>query len=191
MKDLEKTLIEFVHIFEGLKKEKKIECYALIGGLAVATRGRARTTEDIDFLLSADQVSFEETLPEVLKARGYNVKVFKGKPDDPLKGLIRVYDKKEVTNLVDIIPVFWRWQDDMVKEAEYISLTKGVDIPVVKLEALVVLKLKAGGPRDLLDAEELLKVASEGEGMDKDRLLNFARRAKVDVMLEKILAKLA
>ena len=186
MKNLEKTLLDFTQILEKLKIEGKMRSYALIGALAVSARGRPRATGDIDFLVSAEKDFFDKTLPEIIKSMGYDVKVFRGDYDDPLGGLVRVYDDNNM-GLVDIIPVFWKWQDDMVRDAEYLTLKDKVTIPVVRAEDLIVLKLKAGGHQDIVDVEELIKITRIEKGLDKNRLLKLAKRAKVDIMLEKML----
>ena len=189
MKDLEKELKLLSSKLSKLQKEGKIKGYSLIGALAVSAHARPRATKDIDFLVSADKDFFFKLFPEILKKKGYSLKVFKGEIGDPVKGLIRIYDKEDKTELADIIPVLWNWQDEIVENAEKIELL-GISIPVARLEDLIVLKLKAGGPQDILDTEELLKTAKISKKADFERLNSLAKRAGVSKKLQTLSLKL-
>jgi len=188
MKDLEKELKNLSRELSRLQKKGQLQGYSLIGALAVAAYARPRATQDIDFLVSADENFFYDLFPGILKRKGYELKIFKGTPLDPINGLIRIYDKKSGTELADIIPVFWKWQDEIVSSANKVKLL-GISLPVARLEDLIVLKLKAGGPQDLLDVEELLKAAALSKKMNLERLLALAERAKVAKKLQKISLK--
>ena len=188
MKNLEKSLEEFAGELDKAFKKGELAGYALIGGLAVSARSKPRATKDIDFLVSAEKDFFSKTFPEILESKGHSYKIFKGGWDDPVNGLIRVYDE-DGSELVDIIPVFWKWQDEIVKNAEKLKVFEGVSIPVARIEDLVILKLVAGGPQDMLDIEELLKVGKVQQNIDKERLLNLAKRAKESRKLKELLNK--
>lgn len=190
MKHLEKVLSEFVDLLENAKKDKKISSYALIGALAIAARGRPRATEDIGFLVSAKKRFFTETFPLLAQSLKYSIVVTPGSADDPIRGLVGVYDKNQEDALIDILPVFWKWQDDIVKGAEYLKIPGTRSVPVARTEDLVVLKLKAGGPQDVLDAKELLKVAHLRGNIDRNRLFGLAKRARVDKPLLRLLSKI-
>jgi predicted nucleotidyltransferase len=187
MKDLEKELKVLSAELAKLRKEGKLTGFSLIGALAVSAHARPRATQDIDFMVSAERDFFFRTFPKILEKKGYLVKVFRGALDDPINGLIRIYDKDEA-ELADIIPVFWKWQDEIVAAAEEIALS-GIKLPVARVEDLIVLKLKAGGPQDLIDVEELIKAAKISKKMDKKRLRLLAGRAKVDKKLKIVAAK--
>lgn len=189
MKNLEKELKNFSIELSRLQKKGKLKGYTLIGALAVAAHARPRATKDIDFLVSADREFFFKLFPELLKRKGYGLKIFKGGIDDPINGLIRVYDKEDQTELADIIPVFWKWQDEIVSGSEKIKLM-GVSIPLARIEDLIVLKLKAGGPQDILDAEELLKAIQISKKADIERLRSLAEKAKVSKKLLRISEKI-
>lgn len=188
MKDLEKELRVLSAELAKLQEQGKLKGYSLIGALAVSARARPRATQDIDFLVSADRDFFFNTFPEILKKKGYNIKVFRGETNDPVNGLIRIYDKEDQTELADIIPVLWKWQDEIVAAAEKVDLFE-VSIPIARVEDLIVLKLKAGGPQDLLDAEELLNAAKLSGKTDNKRLESLANRAKVSKKLTRLLSK--
>ncbi|MBI5701266.1 hypothetical protein HZC34_05440 [Candidatus Saganbacteria bacterium] len=190
MKNLEKELIVFAKQLQKAKNENKITGFALIGALAVSARSKPRATQDIDFLVSAENDFFSEIFPKTIKEMGYSYKIFKGTADDPIKGLIRIFDKND-DELVDIIPVFWKWQEEMVNSASSIKLFENLSIPIALAEDLVVLKLKAGGPQDLVDVQELLKAMKLLKNIDKDRMFAFAKRAGVDRKLDSVLKNIS
>ncbi|MBU0504571.1 MAG: DUF6036 family nucleotidyltransferase [bacterium] len=180
MKDLAKSLKKISKILKKSKEKGDIKGYAMIGGMAVSARSRPRATKDIDFLISADPDSDFSKLFSFPK--DYKIKKFKSDRFDPINGLVRVYDN-DGNELIDLIPVFWDWQNEAIKHAEEIEFLE-TTIPIAKIEDLIVLKLKAGGPQDLLDIEELLKAAHHKK-LNKKRLLELAKRARVDKKLSK------
>ncbi|MFH1710540.1 MAG: hypothetical protein ABH860_05700 [bacterium] len=189
MENLEKSLKLFAAELEKAKNRKKISGYVLIGGLAVSARAKPRATYDIDFLVIADKSYLTEGISRIAKKLGYSVEISKGEASDPLNGMVRIYTK-DGEALIDIIPTFWKWQDEIVEGAQYLSMGGGEHIPIARIEDMVVLKLKAGGPQDLIDTEELLKAADLSKNIDPERLFSLAKRAKVDKKLDRILHKL-
>jgi hypothetical protein len=189
MKELEKELKLFTRELKKAKEKGKVKGFALIGALALAARAKPRATQDIDFLVSAEKDFFKDHFPKIITAMGYSFKFFKGGIDDPLNGLLRIYAKNG-TQIVDLIPVFWKWQDEMVEATQELRISNGLSVPVALAEDMVILKLKAGGPQDLLDVQELLRAMKLGAGIDKDRLTSFAKRAgiskKIDAVLKNI-----
>lgn len=185
MRELRQILPEIVKVLDEFKKEGLIKNYALIGGMAMAAKGLPRATKDLDFLLNADEILFREGLTKKLEAKGYLIKVYKGDFNDPLRSLIRILDKDK-NPFCDLILIHWKWQEDIGNSAEEIFLDD-IPIPIAKVEDLIVLKLKAGGPRDLLDVQELLTVVSHLGSLDKSRLLSLSKRAGVDRRLKQLL----
>jgi len=182
MKDLEKSFKKLADVLEKAKALGEVKGYALIGGFAVSAHARPRATKDIDFLIQAEKSFYQKTFPAIMNKQGYVVKAFKGDALDPLNGLIRIYDA-DGQELADLIPVFWDWQQETIDKAENIDVF-GRRVPVAAIEDLIVLKLKAGGAQDLLDVQELLKVAKT-HPFNKQRLQQLAKRARVDKKLAK------
>lgn len=189
MKELQKLLRDLTELLNSLKEKKQIKGYCLIGGMGIGSRGIPRATKDIDFLISAEENLLQKILSHKFKSKGFSVKVYKGDIDDPLKNLIRISDE-EGNFLVDFILTYWKWEEEMVSSAEIIQLETGLNIPIARTEDLIILKLKAGSVRDLLDAEELIKIANLSKSLDQDRLSHLAKRAKVDRKLKGILKKI-
>ncbi|MEO7157874.1 MAG: hypothetical protein ABI039_09950 [Vicinamibacterales bacterium] len=121
--------------------------HALIGAAALAARGIARSTYDID-LLTTDLRAIDPrvwvTLPEDA------VDIRRGDVDDPLAGVIRIAIGTD--RPVDVVVGKHPWQERAVTRAEAIAGTTRV----VLARDLVLLKLYAGGAQDLWDVRELL-----------------------------------
>lgn len=136
--------------------------FALIGGMAVAARGAFRTTKDVDFLIDwplHEAVKLAQSLSE----NGLPSTFRKGLGDDPVVGVIRtsVPTSASICNC-DILFPTKKWQLQAVPRATRVDMG-GFILPVVQADDLFLLKLYAGGPQDLLDAAQLLKLQNEDE----------------------------
>jgi len=148
---------------------------ALIGALAVAAHGYIRATDDIDFVSSVD--------PKEIQARlakgGIASKTRRG---DALEGDIPsvVYGQADGFRfdvLFPPVPIDW-------SRTVILPLAEGSRLRVVDLDALVRLKLRAGGPQDLIDVVHLVRLHSEIE----ERALALADGYGVRERLEEWLA---
>lgn len=119
--------------------------HALIGGLAVGLHGYPRTTKDVDFLVGVE--AFERTEP---------ILVFRSE----LRDLVRV-------GVVDLIPLPRGFE----ALAEHLGVPSGTEVPVIGVEALVLLKLLANRPQDRADVGQLIDV-----GLDVSAVTAFLRR---------------
>jgi hypothetical protein len=113
--------------------------WCVIGGYALAARGYARFTVDIDLLTMDGRVlepKFWEggELPELRK----------GDWEDPLRGVVRLHGESDI----DLIVGVGHAMRFAVKTAEMHPM---LDLPVATSLALVLLKLEAGGPVDRSD----------------------------------------
>ena len=130
---------------------------ALIGAMALASRGVARSTTDFDLLVVHDDplLSWFWT---PLRQEGMEVEVRPGEPGDPLAGVVRIQAPGDP--LVDVVVGQTAWQHDLVLRAEPLVVT-GVSMRVARAADLILLKLYAGGPSDRWDIERLLEVAPD------------------------------
>jgi len=131
--------------------------HALIGAAALAARGLARSTFDID-LLTADRRVLDRALWTPLEADGVAIDIRTGDPADPLGGVVRLTADGE--RPVDLILGRHGWQARAVSRAD--RLPDGP--PVVTAADLILLKLYAGGTQDLWDVRALLEL-SESDGL--------------------------
>ncbi|WP_210420409.1 nucleotidyl transferase AbiEii/AbiGii toxin family protein [Aquisphaera giovannonii] len=126
--------------------------YALIGGLALGLRGRPRFTRDVDFLLEIPQVVLPGLL-EDLKERGFEI--------DPTE-VIRQYTQEHLTSfpfghvrvdwLRPVLPLYSR----VLADATPLAWTEGHSVRVANAEGLILTKMVAFRPQDLVDIEVLL-----------------------------------
>jgi hypothetical protein len=134
---------------------------ALIGGLAVSAWGPVRATEDIDFLADSDPSpigtrAVRDNLQKFLEANNCKAEWRVGESDDPIPLLLRL----ELTGPVtlpgaDILWAHKRWHQSALERRQKIKLERQ-QFFVLHPEDLILLKLDAGGPQDLLDVQALL-----------------------------------
>ena len=125
--------------------------HALIGAAALAARGIARSTYDID-LLTTDNRVLNADLWATLGAHNVSVDIRRGGADDPLGGVVRL--EAPLERPVDVILGKDAWQARAVERAE--RLEQG---PAIVLSRdLILLKLYAGGTQDIWDVRELLRL---------------------------------
>ena len=112
--------------------------HVLIGGLAVGVHGHPRATRDVDFLVGAE--AFEQTSPLLVYRQ-------------ELRDLARL----GVIDLLALPPTYPFLEGLLVSEA-----TAG-EVPVIPVEALILLKLDADRPQDRADVVALLHAGADTE----------------------------
>lgn len=146
------ALIDIVHRLERARQNDLLRAYALIGGFAVAAWGLPRATQDIDFALDLGGAD-----PSVL-AGALGGQYRPGGPDDPLAGTVtlsvRASGHAIPIELVFLPGPWTRLLFDQVKTLHVLDCS----VPVLSWQPLILLKLYAGGPQDLIDAERLLVI---------------------------------
>lgn len=142
------TLLDRVH---RLLSGQQV-AHALVGAAALAARGIARSTYDID-LLTTDRRVLEAELWSAIAKDGVTVDIRYADADDPLGGVVRLDAPGE--RPVDVIVGKLSWHARAVERAEPLMDGPGV----VTAVDLVLLKLYAGGAQDLWDVRELLSIA--------------------------------
>lgn len=122
---------------------------AVIGGLALAAHGVSRSTLDAD-LFTCDVRVLEADFWEDWE--GVAFEILRGDLEDPLAGVVHFSD--DVTPL-DIIIGKEAWMLIIPERRTMLSI-EGTNLPVANSVDLILLKLYAAGPQDLLDVELLL-----------------------------------
>jgi len=121
---------------------------ALVGALAVAAHGYVRATDDVDFACPAD--------PKDIQVRLSRAGIMSGiRRGDVLERDIRsvVYgtiDGIRFDILFPPVPIDW-------SRTVLLPLAQGSRLRVVDLDGLIRLKLRAGGPQDLIDVVHLVR----------------------------------
>jgi hypothetical protein len=159
-----KALSWIVERLDQAHSARLLSSYALIGGFAVSAWGVARATQDIDLA-----VALGTSEPQAL-AVYLGATYEPGGIDDPLQGVFRLsltYEGQDVPIQLIVLPP--KLAALAFKKIERLN-TLGCSVPVVNWKALVLLKLFAGGPIDLLDAHNIVAVRKPGVS-DRNELI--------------------
>ena len=126
--------------------------HALIGAGAMAIRGVARSTFDVD-LLVVGAGCLDPGRWSDLESRGTLVDCRHGDAEDPLAGVVRFDRRGE--RPVDLIVGRHAWQRRAIERAEPHRF-QDVELSVARTRDLILLKLYAGGTQDAWDVAQLL-----------------------------------
>ena len=138
---------------------------AVIGALALAAHGVVRASEDLD-LLVLDRSVLNRSFWESWESSA-QIEIRRGDPDDPLAGVVRLREDGEI---VDLVVGREPWMPALLERRIEVQLGPR-RLPVVSRADLVLLKLFAGGPQDLLDVELLLAAHPGDLKVEVERLL--------------------
>ncbi|MEM1213730.1 MAG: hypothetical protein AAGI68_15690 [Planctomycetota bacterium] len=134
--DLTAALLDAIALFRELKIR-----YALVGGLAAMLYGRARYTEDVDFVAEPDHEAILAANPDAMKRHGFD-------PECTWK----LYHGSGIE--IDL------WKDKhaagTVTRAKRKKIA-GRFAKVAEVHDLIAMKLRAGRPQDDYDITEILK----------------------------------
>jgi hypothetical protein len=167
-------LNQVLDLLTDLHEEGEIIGFTLIGGLAVSAWSRARATMDVDMLVLAQSEKLDYLVKKLCEA-GMNAELRRGGPDDPIPLLIRA-------DSLDIIIATKKYEAETIEQS-VVTHIAGRDIPVASPEYLIILKLKAGGPKDMLDVKELLA----SNLIDLPLLADLASRYHVNQLLNEVI----
>ena len=151
------ALIRLHELLQTADRELNLKLhFALIGGLAVSAWGIARATQDIDFLADSDPRPFADRnlragLKNFLERHGCRAEWRMGGLDDPIPILLRIDLALLYAGLgADVLWVHKRWQREALGRVIALKID-GRTIQVLHPEDLILMKLEAGGPQDLLE----------------------------------------
>jgi hypothetical protein len=151
------ALTEIVRRLDDAQARHLVDQHALIGGFAVSAWGVPRATHDVDFALALGGSD-----PAAL-SRFLQVEFQPGGSDDPLRVVFRTKvaaDELSVPVQLFLLPPVW---NALIFEDVHSLPVFGCMVRVVSWQALILLKLYAGGPQDLLDAQQILAVRQPTE----------------------------
>jgi len=138
---------------------------AVIGALALAAHGVVRASEDLDLLVLDRSVLARDFWTDWTATS--EIEIRRGDPDDPLAGVVRIRADGEI---LDLVVGREPWMPAVLERRIEIQLGPRA-LPVVSRADLVLLKLFAGGPQDLLDVELLLAAHPGDLKAEVERLL--------------------
>jgi predicted nucleotidyltransferase len=171
-------LLDVVDVLRGLQFD-----YAVIGAVAATVHGTMRVSQDADVLLSGAPAD-GPTVERAFKNAGFRTTFNRGDPEDDIPGLLRVAD--EYGNQVDLL-LGLKGLDRKVFSRTIEVAFQGVPLRFIGREDFIAMKVFAGGPIDLQDAERA--VAANPQSLDvalvRRLAAGFGREASV--RLESIL----
>ena len=144
--------------------------YLVIGALAAAIHGVIRSTLDADALVSLP-VTALANIGQHFAGAGYDTELRQGDADDPIPALLVIRDVH--ANRVDLLGGLRGLEAGVFSRAVAVPF-RNRSLKLASGEDLVAMKCFAGGPQDLLDAQQLLRFADPA--MDIDLLRRLARR---------------
>lgn len=142
--------------------------WAVIGGLAVASRSTPRFTADVDFAISVADDGEAESLVHRMQIRGYAVGMML--EQDYVDRLSTVRLTRPVAGssqvFIDLLFASSGIEDQIVARADRLEIWPGIVVPVAKAGHLVALKLLSRDERrlqDQLDLQALFAVAKPAD----------------------------
>lgn len=181
MSTLEEVLRKLVAYFH----EQGI-AYVVMGGLAVRVHALPRPTNDIDFSIRLDR----DRLPDVFQAAeqmGLTVpEAYKRGWVDEVEGLpivkLRYYLRDGLGVDVDVFLAESDFQNSLISRRQSLEVD-GLQCWVVSPEDLILLKLIANRPRDLIDVQDI--VFTQGS-LDTDYLRRWANELEIGERLDQV-----
>lgn len=135
-----------------------------IGGLAVALVGRPRITQDVDAIVLLGRM----TIPGFLRsaeAAGFKPRMADAAEFAESSRVLLLRDEQSGVP-IDLSIGMLPFEEAVVRGARRLRL-EGLELPVATVEDLLVLKIIAGRPRDVVDIEGLL---DSNRGIDRERV---------------------
>jgi hypothetical protein len=181
MTNLDQVLRDFAALFERMDIP-----YAVMGGLAVRVYAIPRPTHDADFTIAIDRVRLPELYSEV-RNLGYSVpESFDSGWVDTVAGMplirFRLYLEQHGID-VDVFLAESEFQRQIIARRQRVDLDEH-SFMLVSPEDLVLLKLLAGRPRDLIDVQDIL--FTQGS-LDEAYMRQWSKELRLSQQLENAL----
>ena len=176
------TLLNIIDCLTELNIE-----YAVMGGLAVRAHAIPRPTNDVDLTIALSR----ESLPnwfEHLENRGVTVpETYRSGWVDSVAGMpiikLKTYlDPKQSVD-IDVFLAESEFQSTILLRKVQVEV-EGRPIWLISAEDLILLKLIASRPRDLIDVADILFVQGE---LDQDYMRQWSRPLGIETQLEQAL----
>src|SRR6201998_648301 len=160
--------------------------YAVMCPLAASLHGAGRASLDADLVVSASEMEGTR-IDEALKRPGLTTELRRGDLEDAIPGLVRVSDS--FGNQVDVLLGIRGLDPKAFSRTVEVPL-EGTRLRFVGREDFIAMKVAAGGPIDLLDAENA--IAADPKSLDVELVRNLGLRfgTSASVSLERMLGDL-
>jgi len=160
--------------------------YAVIGALAASLHGAGRASLDADLVVSSS-VMEATRINEALKQAGLTTEIRRGDLEAAIPGLVRVSDS--FANQVDVLLGIRGLDPKAFSRTVEVPL-EGTRLRFVGREDFIAMKVAAGGPIDLLDAENAIAADPKSLNVELVRNLGLRFGTSASGLLEKILGDL-
>jgi len=159
--------------------------YAVIGALAASLHGAGRASLDAELVVSAGVLE-GIGINEALKRAGLTTEFRRGDLEDAIPGLVRVSDS--FGNQVDVL-LGIRGLDPKAFSRTVEVPFEGAHLRFVGREDFIAMKVAAGGPIDLVDAESA--IAADPKSLDVELIRDLGLRfgTSVSAALERMLGE--
>lgn len=156
MSDLEK----FEAVLQRFDRLMRVQNkrYALIGGIAVILQGHQRATRDVDATVW-DIDSDLQTFVQNLGQGGFHFRMPDGYAFAKVNRVLLLSTSEGID--FDVSMGFLPFELAMIEGADHLKVSENLELPVAKPEALVIMKVIAGRPRDIEDARSLMALFPE------------------------------
>jgi hypothetical protein len=158
----------------------------VIDALAASLHGAGRASLDADLVVSSN-VTDGTRINEALKQAGLTTEIRRGDLEDPIPGLVRVSDS--FGNQVDVLLG--------IRGLDLKAFSRTVEVPLegtrlrfVGREDFIAMKVAAGGPVDLLDAENAIAADPKSLNVDLVRNLGLRFGTSASALLDRMLGDL-
>ncbi len=160
--------------------------YAVIGALAASLHGAGRASLDADLVVSAS-VMEGTRIEKALKEAGLTTEFRRGDLEDAIPGLVRVSDS--FGNQVDVLLGIRGLDPKAFSRTVEVPL-EGAQLRFVGREDFIAMKVAAGGPIDLVDAESAIVADPKSLDVQLVRRLGSRFGKSTSASLEKMLGDL-
>jgi hypothetical protein len=157
--------------------------YAVIGALAASLHGAGRASLDADLVVSASVVEGTR-INQAMKLAGLTTELRRGDLEDAIPGLVRVSDA--FGNQVDVLLGIRGLDPKAFSRTVEVPL-EGTLLRFVGREDFIAMKVAAGGPVDLVDAEGAIAADPKSLNVELVRKLALGFGADASASLERML----
>ena len=185
MTDLTAVIHDLVALFDQLRLP-----YAIMGGIAVRAHGLPRPTFDVDFVLAVPRGRLPDLFTAIEHA-GYTVPDhYRGGWVDSVGGMplfkVRLFLEGRGID-ADVFLMENDFQREVMSR-RIVEQVEGKPVQLITAEDLILFKLLAGRPRDLLDIKDIFFMQGP---LDETYMRRWAGPLGVAEQLEKALAERA
>ena len=164
MSELAAVLADVAEQFERLQIR-----FAVVGGLAVSVRGRARFTQDADFAVAVPSDAEAERLARELRACGYRILAQVEHRQTQRLAILRLASPRSSgpnSFMVDLLFASSGLEPEVVAAAQPAEVLAGMRLPVALRGHLIAMKVVSASEKRWQDKVDLLDLIARAEAND-------------------------